>query len=89
MTSSAGSFAPPLLDSRFIVGRDRQGHWVVCDQKGLVGGLFTDRNSAIHFAVFESGHVPGAVCCAPEGAVVTLSGLQGGAARRGQSSHCR
>lgn len=66
---------PPSRDSRFVVGRDTQGRWVVCDQKGLVGGLFADRNSAVHFAVFESDHIPGAVCCAPDDAIVTLAGL--------------
>ncbi|WP_244595386.1 hypothetical protein [Bosea lathyri] len=63
---------PPSGDSRFVIGRDSQGRWVVCDQKGLVGGLFTDRDSAVHFAVFESDHAPGAVCCAPDDAVVSL-----------------
>jgi hypothetical protein len=61
--------------SRFVVGRDTQGRWVVCDQRGLVGGLFSNRDSAVHFAEFESDHAPGAVCCAPDDAVVTLAGL--------------
>ena len=77
---------PPSHDSRFIVGRDTQGRWVVGDQKGLVGGLVTDRDSAIHFAIFESDHVPGAVCCAPDDAIVTLAGLHGTAARQPQHS---
>jgi hypothetical protein len=57
--------------SRFTVGRHASGRWVVHDQKGLVGGLFTDRASAIHFALEESDRVPGAVCCAPDDAVVS------------------
>jgi hypothetical protein len=61
---------------------------VVCDRKGLVGGLFAGREAAVHFAVFESDHVPGAVCCAPENAVVTLAGLYetGGSARQPRNS---
>lgn len=66
---------PPPAGSRFVVGRDTQGRWVVCDQMGLVGGLFSNRDSAVHFAEFESDHVPGAVCCAPDGAILTLAGL--------------
>lgn len=65
----------PLGESRFVVGRDTQGRWVVCDQRGLVGGLFSNRDSAVHFAEFESDHAPGAVCCAPDDAIVTLAGL--------------
>ena len=68
-------FDPPQGESRFVVGRDTQGRWVVCDQRGLVGGLFADRDTAVHFAQFESDHTPGAVCCAPDNAIVTLAGL--------------
>ncbi|RWX77067.1 hypothetical protein EPK99_15525 [Neorhizobium lilium] len=56
---------------RFTVGRDAQGRWVVSDRDGLVGGLFTDRAAAVHFAMFESDHEPGAVCCVPD--MVTFS----------------
>lgn len=86
MGNAVQTYEPPSHDSRFIVGRDTQGRWVVCDQKGLVGGLFADRNSAIHFAVFESDHVPGAVCCAPDDAIVTLAGLYGTTLRPPQHS---
>jgi hypothetical protein len=44
----------------------------VRDRKGLVGGLFTDRAAAIHFALGESNHVPGDVACAPEHMIVSL-----------------
>jgi len=87
MSRSLQNAYPPSHDSRFIVGRDTQGRWVVCDQKGLVGGLFADKDSAIHFAVFESDHVPGAVCCAPDDTVVTLAGLHDRAVPRPQQSH--
>ena len=62
---------PHARGVRFMVGRDAGGRWIVSDREGRVGGLFTDRASAVHFAMFESDHVPGAVCCVPE--EVTLS----------------
>lgn len=51
---------------RFIVGRNLDGCWVVCDRQRLVGGLFADRESAIHFAAAESEHETGAVWCAQD-----------------------
>lgn len=66
---------PRSCSSRFMIGKDAQGHWVVCDAKGLVGGVFFDRSAAIHFAAAESGYEPGAVCCAPESAVLTIDPL--------------
>ena len=62
---------PQRAGVRFMVGRDAGGRWIVSDREGRVGGLFTDRASAVHFAMFESDHLPGAVCCVPE--EVTLS----------------
>lgn len=58
--------APSAAGVRFTVGRDARGRWVVADRDGLVGGLFTDRASAVHFAMFESDHQPGAVWCVPD-----------------------
>jgi len=74
MRRSAQAFEPSakLSGGRFTVGRDRHGRWVVCDRDGLVGGIFTDRQSAVHFAIFESGHLPGAVCCVPDHVTLTL-----------------
>lgn len=63
---------PVPRHSRFLVGRDVHGRWVVRDRQGLVGGLFTDRAAAVHFALEESKHVPGDVTCAPDGAIVNL-----------------
>ena len=63
---------PASRYSRFMVGRDASGRWVVHDQQGLVGGLFPDRASAVHFALEESERVPGAVCCAPDDAVISV-----------------
>ena len=56
---------PPSLNastaSLFLVGRDRDGHWVARDQRGLRGGLFVDRAEAVKFAMFENGNRPQAV----------------------------
>lgn len=49
---------------RFLVGRTLEGDWIVCDRKRLVGGIFADRQSAVHFAASQSEHLPGAVWCA-------------------------
>jgi hypothetical protein len=52
------------LCCRFLVGRNLDGCWIVCDRMRLVGGLFADKDSAVHFAVAQSEHQPGAVWCA-------------------------
>lgn len=67
--------APPPRSSRFMVGRDASGHWIVNDIKGLTGGVFADRPAAIHFALVESGYDPGEVCAAPEGSVLSLDSI--------------
>ena len=51
---------------RFLVGRSIDGCWIVCDRRRLVGGLFADKQSAVHFAAAQSEHQPGAVWCAED-----------------------
>ena len=51
---------------RFLVGRNIDGCWIVCDRQRLVGGLFADKQSAVHFAAAQSEHQPGAVWCAAD-----------------------
>lgn len=67
--------AAPQHLSRFTVGRDRTGHWVVADRTGLVGGVFADRSSAVHFALAECNDNPGDVSAAPDGVVLTLDAV--------------
>ncbi|CAN7423290.1 hypothetical protein LJR231_002739 [Phyllobacterium sp. LjRoot231] len=67
----------PGSDKCLILGRDADGNWVVCDERGLVGGLFADRASAVHFALFESEFAPAAVVCIPEGTVLNLQRISG------------
>jgi hypothetical protein len=56
---------PPSLRysraSLFLVGKDRDGNWVVRGPKGLCGGLFVGRAEALKFAMCESGNRPQAV----------------------------
>jgi hypothetical protein len=60
---------PPSLSSSkpslFLVGRDKDGHWIARDQRGLRGGLFVDRAEALKFAMFENGNRPQAVVMVP------------------------
>jgi len=50
----------------FRIGKDNHGRWIVQDDKGLCGGLFIDRASALKFAMFENGHRPQAVIMVPD-----------------------
>ncbi len=65
-----GQAEPPSPASRadtplFMIGKDSHGRWVVRDQRGLRGGLFVDRMSALRFALFENGNRPQAVVMVP------------------------
>ena len=51
--------------SLFLIGRDREGHWVVRDVQGLRGGLFVGRTEALKYALFENGNRPQAVVMVP------------------------
>jgi hypothetical protein len=54
-----------LRRSPWLVGKDKDGHWVVRDQAGLHGGIFVDRAAALHFALLENGHGPQAAVMVP------------------------
>jgi len=57
-----GQLEPPSSRSQlFFIGKDSRGNWVVQDQQGLCGSLFSDRAEALRFAMFETGHRPQAV----------------------------
>jgi hypothetical protein len=51
----------PARPSRFVVGRDGDGHWVVWDRQALCGGSFVNREDAVRYARFESEGAPGQV----------------------------
>lgn len=50
---SCGLTAPTVL-----VGRDRRGNWIACEQNGIFGGLFANRAQAFKYALHENGHHP-------------------------------
>jgi hypothetical protein len=52
---------PPSIRLRFIIGQDREGHWVVRATHGRAGGLFVSREAALDYAEFETEYRPGAV----------------------------
>ncbi|KQW75026.1 hypothetical protein ASC89_25870 [Devosia sp. Root413D1] len=66
---------------RFMVGRDARGNWIVSDSLGLTGGVFTDRQAAVHFAMMECDYAPGEVCAAPAGLVLSLDAVFAGPVR--------
>jgi hypothetical protein len=66
---------PPRRNSRFMVGHDAAGRWIVTDIRGLTGGVFADRAAAIHFAMAECDYDAGEVCAAPEGTVLSLDSI--------------
>ena len=45
----------------FMVGRDREGHWLAVETHGRAGGLFVNQEAALRYAAFESEHRSGAV----------------------------
>lgn len=45
--------ALPSGDHVLLVGQDRAGRWVVQETDGFVGGLFVNRDAALHFARAE------------------------------------
>jgi hypothetical protein len=67
---SQESCEPPLRppqsrSSRFFIGTDRRGNWVVRDEAALRGGLFVNGSEALHFAMLENGRRPKAVIMVP------------------------
>ena len=74
-----GALAPtPAHQGRFMVGRDDRGNWIVSDSLGLSGGVFTDRQAAVHFAMVECDYAPGEVCAAPPGLVLSVDAIFAG-----------
>jgi hypothetical protein len=48
---------PPSSLSRlpnFMIGRDSQCHWIVCEPNGTRGGLFVNRAEALRYIRFEN-----------------------------------
>jgi hypothetical protein len=47
---------PRLERSRFLLGQDSRGNWVIQDEAHRCGGLFVNRAEALKFALFENGN---------------------------------
>lgn len=56
------------------MGKDSRGRWVVQDSRGLSGGVFADRENALHYALFENGGRARAVIMIPGLLELNLSG---------------
>jgi hypothetical protein len=65
--------------SLFMIGQNRQGNWVVQDQRGMCGGIFFNRTEALRFAMFENGHRPQGFLMVP--GVFELDMNRGGSAK--------
>ena len=84
MTQAKAAEPPaPPRSPQFLVGRDRQGNWVVQDQNALRGGLFVSRDAALRFVRSENEHrspaiimVSGVLELDPWNNPATLSGRQ-------------
>jgi hypothetical protein len=64
------------------MGQDSRGNWVVQDQRGMCGGLFVDRVTALRFAMFENGNRPQAVVLVPGVFELDMNRGAGNVARR-------
>ena len=74
---------PPCSRSPlFLMGQDSRGNWVVQDQRGMCGGLFVDRVTALRFAMFENGNRPQAVVLVPGVFELDMNRGAGNVARR-------
>lgn len=49
-----------VVDSCFLIGQDEEGHWVALEAHGNRGGIFVDRESALRYALSETGRQQGA-----------------------------
>ena len=50
----------------FLVGQDREGHWLAVETHGLGGGIFASRDAALHYAKSETEKRPGPSAIAPK-----------------------
>jgi hypothetical protein len=58
--------SPLASEASFVVGLDKEGHWLAVETHGLGGGLFTSKEAAIRYASFETGRRAGAVAVVAE-----------------------
>ncbi len=63
----------PEQQLAFIVGQDREGHWLAVETHGFGGGIFRSRDTAAHYAREECHRRPDAVRFADEPISLLLS----------------
>lgn len=52
----------PSIDAApFLVGQDREGRWLAVQTGGKRGGIFTNRDAAVHYARNETERRAGAL----------------------------
>lgn len=51
----------PDVASAFLVGQDREGHWLAVQAGGRRGGIFLNRDAALRYARNETERREGAV----------------------------
>ena len=56
----------------FVVGMDREGHWLAMETHGTSGGIFSSKDAAMRYAVLETDHRPNAVRLAPSALELAL-----------------
>jgi len=61
MESALSWQAPSNPGRHFRVGQNQRGQWIAVDAVGACGGIFTSRAAAVHYALAETDHRPGAV----------------------------
>ena len=68
--------APSEIDTSgaFLIGQDRDGHWLAVQGSGLRGGIFRDRASAVHYARDETECREGAILFVAEPLQLRQSG---------------
>ncbi len=49
----------------FLVGKDREGHWLAVESHGAAGGIFASKTEAVRYAMFETDYRPDAVLLTP------------------------
>jgi hypothetical protein len=60
----------------FLLGRDRDGYWVVQETHGLCGGVFANENAATRYAKFESAGRGSAIRLIPDPIELNCSSLE-------------
>ncbi len=60
-TSDTSSIRNQNSDLSFIIGQDREGHWIALEAHGMRGGIFASKDAAIDYAEIECGRRASAI----------------------------